>query len=307
MTGLRHDHALCGWRVASALPLPELPRWDGDDRSPDISVELNPSPGPFADAGADLSPFLIEPDGTSRFYVAGVAAYWIDPAGRRIVVAPETAAETDVRLFLLGTVFGILCYARGMAPLHAGAVRIGAGAVAVVGPSGVGKSTLAAALMQVGHPVMADDVTVVDAFAPEGPLVLPAYPRLKLCADAVKYFGFAPVDGGHSQIEPKKYHIPVHRHFCAAPSPLRAIFVLERGDGDNAPPRRLKGSAAAARLIGELYRPGLPARLGRSAQMLRAMAVLAGVPGGAWIIRHRHETGGLERSVADILALVSGG
>ena len=32
------DYVLCGWRVRSALPLPEVAPWRGDDRPPDVTI-----------------------------------------------------------------------------------------------------------------------------------------------------------------------------------------------------------------------------------------------------------------------------
>src|SRR5262249_54712900 len=69
-----------------------------------------------------------------------------------------TSDENEVRACLLGTAFGLLCYQRGMTPLHASAIDVADGCVAFVGKSGAGKSTLVAALARRGHQVIADDV-----------------------------------------------------------------------------------------------------------------------------------------------------
>ena len=83
---------------------------------------------------------------------------------------------------LLGPGLVVALAARGILCLHASAVTASRGAVAFVGESGRGKSTLAARLQRHGFGRLADDVLpleVADAAAP----VRPAFPQLKLPAD----------------------------------------------------------------------------------------------------------------------------
>ena len=67
-------------------------------------------------------------------------------------------APADVRLFLLGSVWGALALQRGLLPLHASAVGRGRTVHAFTGPPGAGKSTLAAALAARGYPLFTDDM-----------------------------------------------------------------------------------------------------------------------------------------------------
>lgn len=302
-TPLIHDHALCGWRVASALPLPDLLPWMGEDRATDITVELGRVPDRLEDATVDMPLLQVGGDGACRFAAPGVATYLIDSGGRRVVIDPvlELGAP-DIRVFLLGTVFGILCYRRGLLPLHASCVRIGDGAVALAGPSGMGKSTLAAALLRRGHAVLADDVTVIDAAAPGGPRVLPAFPRLKLWRDAMTRLDFQTEGLERSRPALDKFHLPVADGFCAQPLPLAAVFHLENGQtAERALPQRLTGPDAVARVGRNLYRNGLMMRLGLSDRVLPAIVTAAAVSGGTWSVAHGHDDGGLDYSVSGIL------
>ena len=71
--------------------------------------------------------------------------------GNQIVFAPESeASAADVPIFIMGTVFGILLHQRQQIVLHASAVEVNGKAIIFCGPSGEGKSTLAAALAQRG-------------------------------------------------------------------------------------------------------------------------------------------------------------
>src|SRR5207237_7475894 len=87
-----------------------------------------------------------------HFHVAG---------GCDVIVEPRGPLDTpEFRATLLGPVLGTLCHQHGRFPLHAACIRIGDRAIALSGHTGVGKSTLAAALVRRGHPLVADDVCV---------------------------------------------------------------------------------------------------------------------------------------------------
>src|SRR6185437_8241442 len=85
----------------------------------------------------------------------------------------------------MGPVQAILWHQRGLLPLHASAISVNGKAVALAGPSGVGKSTLAAALVG-NHAVLADDICIIDPS--DRPTMLPSTPRLRLWREALDHF-----------------------------------------------------------------------------------------------------------------------
>lgn len=297
------DRSLCGWRVASALPLPDLAPWQGDGRCPDLVIALGSVPARLDDIVVDQPLLQIAADGTCRFQVPEVATYLVDPGGQLVTIDPVLPPDApDIRAFLLSTIFGILCFRRGLLPLHASCVRVGDRAVALAGPSGMGKSTLAAALLQRGHAVLADDVTVLDLTAPEGVRVLPAFPRLKLWQDAAARLDISVHGMERSRMTLDKYHLPVAYAFCAEPLPLSAVLHLDAGEQPGRSLlRRLRGPEAAAWLGRDIYRAGLMRRLGLAGRMLPATVAVAGIDGGTWAVAHGHGPGGLERSIDGIL------
>ena len=92
--------------------------------------------------------------------------------GRTVRYETERGAdERDVRTLLLGTVWTVLGWQRGLLPLHASSVARGPDLHAFVGESGAGKSTLAAVLARHGCPLFTDDVLLLDpASFDAGPL-----------------------------------------------------------------------------------------------------------------------------------------
>lgn len=296
------DRWLCGWRVASTLPLPELLPWDGDDRAPDLTIDVGRVPETQEGPAVALPWLQVDSGGVCRIAIRGVATYRIDPDGRRVTIDPDRGrSAADIRVFLLGTVFAALCYRRGLLPLHASCVRIGGRAVALAGASGMGKSTLAAALMRRNHAVLADDVTVLETTAAGGPWVLPTFPRLRLRHDSMLRTGMPTDDADRGGPADDKYHLPIDTGFCAQPLPLAAVFHLEAaGDRTDRHPRRLRGAEAAARVGRDLHRNRMIAQLGMAQHVIPATATVARAPEGIWALRHGHDNGGLELSVGTI-------
>ena len=162
------------------LALPDLVPWVGSDRAPDIHIRLGAVPGRLGDVVHGNAFLQIAGDGTCRFEVPAVARYLIS-AGRHIVVEPQPNGDAaSVRLFLLGTVFALLCHQRGVLPVHASCMAIDGKAVAFLGEAAMGKSVLAAVLARDGHAILADDVSAVEWAADGTAMVLPGAPRLLL-------------------------------------------------------------------------------------------------------------------------------
>ena len=112
-----------------------------------------------------------------------------------------------------------------MATLHAAAVATEVGAVLLLGRSGIGKSSLAAALVERGYPLLADDVTGVMLDAGGRPVALPAFAHQKLWAHTLDKMKWRPRARAKVRRDMEKYWVRAERH-CATPLPVRAAFVL---------------------------------------------------------------------------------
>ena len=123
----------------------------------------------------------------------------------------------------------VLLQQRGVATLHAAAVATGAGAVLLLGRSGIGKSSLAAALVERGWALLADDVTGVIPDAGGRALALPGFSRQRLCAHVLDEMGWRGRARSRVRDGMEKYWTPAQRT-CAAPLPVRAAFVLAVAD-----------------------------------------------------------------------------
>jgi hypothetical protein len=110
----------------------------------------------------------------------------VQPALRRIdsYAGPHTPPDT-VRHLLLDQVLPLIAGAPDRLALHGSVVATGTGAIAFLGYSGLGKSTLAARLGRRGLPVLSDDCCLI-CRAPGGFEVVPSYPGVRLKPDAIE-------------------------------------------------------------------------------------------------------------------------
>jgi len=228
------DQWLCGWRVASRFDVPELLARVDDDGEPDLVIRVGRIFEHLVDGGRAESTLQITSQGACVLAVSGVAVFLIDATSHEVTIDPSPGADpSNVRAVLLGTVLGILCHRRELLPLHASCVEIDGVAVAFTGPSGIGKSTLAGAFAAAGHRVIADDVTVVDLIAANGPLVRPTFPRLKLRADSLSHLQLERSSFPEGPFEMQKYHMPIDRAFSRQPVRLAAVYHLGRPSAAN--------------------------------------------------------------------------
>lgn len=278
MNSMSDDHELCGWRVASEIALPELPRWSGDDRPADVTIAIGAMPA-RTDPNVVATP-MVRIDAAKRAWVnvPDVADYLVE-AGSRIVIAPRMAPDApDIRLFLFGTVFGMLCHQRGVLPIHASVVEIDGRAVAFAGPSGAGKSTLAAAFLRAGYRILSDDVAPVEVHA--AGMILPGIRRIRLWADSAEHADWPVQDEERCREGVEKFSRRLGGESGRSLAPAAIIHLRQRSSKLGGPRfHRLRGAVAAQELINQVYRWGALVGIeGRAAATLRATRVAGMFP-----------------------------
>jgi hypothetical protein len=167
-TGVLHDAA--GLTISATERIPGLPRATRE-KPPDLHIHLESRP-PWhlsdfhtfhTSSVVDSSGQPLVAVGRSDFgyhfkYADGTDA-WVAGDGDEIwcTSAPEATLD-DTATYLTGPILGFALRRRGALSLHASAVRVGAGALLMVGGHGRGKSTTAAALTRRGCALITDDV-----------------------------------------------------------------------------------------------------------------------------------------------------
>lgn len=182
------DYFVFGGCLRSELPFPELAEAHG--RTPDwtLSVgKLPPDDGAEVLSDAALSRTchvrLTRRGGALRYAHSCAGTFEVSADGRHIAFEPMfggdlNTARTDFVARIL-----LHCVDRGgVTWLHGSAVRIAGSALGFLGPSGVGKSTLALALSRAGADHICDDTLPVEVAA--RPMVWPSDHVIRLRGDS---------------------------------------------------------------------------------------------------------------------------
>jgi hypothetical protein len=171
-------------------------------------------------AGVDVFGHTAAPDAvTLRFPQVG--SFLVAPD--RIVASMDDPDDAPLlRNFVLGPAIGTLLHLRGGLVLHASCVMRNGQAVAFLGDSEWGKSTLAYACYLAGWQLMTDDILVVR----DNASVVPAFPRVKVWPASLRALGQDPDawPAVHSAID--KRDVRADRDFSGAAMPLTAVYVL---------------------------------------------------------------------------------
>jgi hypothetical protein len=184
--------------------------------------------------------------------------------------------------YLLGQVLSFALIKRGIDPLHSTAAVVDGEAVSFIGDCGYGKSSLGAAFLHAGYPLLTDDLLVVQK-EDQGFVAYPGPPRIKLFPEVVARFLGETTTGTQMNRETTKLIIPLNPHqSCLAAAPLRAIYVLqppsERSRVQNVSIGNLRPGEAQIALIANAFNTRIttPDRLTR--QFHQAARLAAGIP-----------------------------
>ncbi len=259
-----------GLKLRSQISLPELARAD-DGGADDVTLTL----GKVFQA-PDMGPRNVQIE-------AGPGGLYRVRNGKVIVAdLSESRSEAEARLVILGSVLAVLCCQRGLLPLHAATMRVGDSALAFMGASGIGKSTLVAGLLAQGHEVMGDDLCAISFTAETRPVVWPGVCRIKLWADSAQLLGLdvgvlAPLADGA-----EKLSLPLPSALRQEAVLLKQLCLLDPELRAASSPCTLHGAAAFAAIQSNVYRWEWLSALGygrllftRCAQLARSAEVLA--------------------------------
>jgi hypothetical protein len=212
-------YGLC---VESEIPLPELPVCD--DR-PVVTICQRPLAGTWLD-GYDGGDYVCgEVEGPLRFLVEG---------GERITLDydPGLVDESLVRTLLLGGLMATILRQRGFLVLHACGVAREGRAIAFVGDSGWGKSTLASFFCRHGFQLLSDDVLVID-LSGEAVRVVPGAPMVKLRPDAGQWLRADYDNLPNLHFESNKRLEDARTVYATEDAQLERLYILEGRGADH--------------------------------------------------------------------------
>lgn len=277
------DYSIFGGVLRSQLEFPELtpsvapsPRWSlvVSERPPQASglvvmgsEEVEPGIRvTLSRHGRDLR-LVFDDTGTFEISADGARIEWARPA------EPDMAS---VRKDVLGRVLAICLHQQGVVALHGSAVELAGVAIAFLAPKFHGKSTTAAALVDSGARLLADDVVAVSTASP--PSVLPSVPFIQLWKDSAARVAPASVAVPGDDAGPK-----LQRRWdgdaknAGAAAPLDAVYLLAPvppGAPAGIQRIRLSGVEGALALLGQ-SKVGNLLGVERRADLLQATSELA--------------------------------
>ncbi|PIB26851.1 hypothetical protein BFP76_10675 [Amylibacter kogurei] len=187
------------------------------------------------------------------FCASDELAYRVIGGSEILIARGKHVSNADVNLYLVGTGFGVLCLQRDLIPFHCSAVEHNGHAVAFSGESGVGKSTLAAALSQLGYGHVCDDVCIANPTLT--PMQVQPMPKgLKLWDDAAAQLNIA--QGTRVSADPDfhKSYVSVDRADHAGGLLFNRIYILDNDIASEFSVHELKGAEKHAELRRAIYR-----------------------------------------------------
>jgi len=162
-----------GLDVSSAIELPFLFEDGAEPTGRTLELRLADQPpewpGPAAIVCDQREPdesvsFRIESQPGRGYLIWGprYGRHFLSPDGRLSVTVPGQDARDCWRRMLIAQVLPFAAALQGLEVFHASAVATPLGAVALLGPSGVGKTSLAVELCRQGEEFLADDVLALE-------------------------------------------------------------------------------------------------------------------------------------------------
>lgn len=211
---------------------------------------------PFATVGTTADGYFIR--------VIGVGDFVVDRACTTVAVWSERTDEA-LEGILLNHIIAPSLQLRERLVLHGSAVSFGGTAAAFLGPSGVGKSTLAAAVTSAA--VIADDaVVILDDLR-----VAPTAAGFRLRHGAAEHFGIPSSARRHGRY-------PLRREVGRTSSSLRALFWVEPTHDDEPSLRELSMSDGLSTLLACVERIDLHDAALLGVEIDRLTRVLTHVP-----------------------------
>lgn len=229
----RHLYRIFGLVVASAFPLPVRTAIQSEEWvAVDVGVEIASVPPRLDDAthhgpcwSAAHRRFLLDLPETGRFLAVDGAHILVSPA-------PGVPIE-DVLVFVTGTMMAAIAYQRGAMLLHASAVVRNGRALLLCGQSGLGKSTLAAALCRAGCTFLSDDVSTIEQ-SDAVPVVDSDGRAMRLYPDSIARMALTGEVGAPVVTTMDKFHVapPVAWQRAETTAPLGGIYLLTDAKAD---------------------------------------------------------------------------
>jgi hypothetical protein len=226
--------------------------------------------------------YLYRASGVDVLHYTGVADYYLWP-DRIVCHQLASGVEASIELYLLGLVFCFWLEKRGRCVIHASAVSVDGRAAVFLATNAGGKTSLAASLVEDGHPMLTDDFLAMSVGS--GQVIgYPAFPQMRMWPDLATHFLGTAREFPRVLPGVDKRRVPVRSEgglgpFGDEPCPLERLYLPERrppGErGDKISFQPVTPRDAVVELIRESFLTRILEMTGLHEERFRALARVA--------------------------------
>ena len=254
LSKMSFNYTIYGLNVESDLEIPEAYK-QTDRCQNDVCVVIGDIPQDIQKIITDGNiegNFMYKGSDFFIFRVADVADYLVYPSKIYIRLF-DNANENDVKVFLLGTGFGLCMILRNNIAIHGGAVCRNNTGIIVTGESGCGKSTITNNLLMNGWKFIADDVCSI-TIKENGAHINMAYPQLKLCRDAAINMGYDLESLIYIDEDRDKFAVRLKEGYLPEGADFSKLFEITLTEADSVSYAKLEGLQKLQILTRNIFR-----------------------------------------------------
>lgn len=265
----KYSYLAFGIRIDSEIMLPDL--LPADSGEAEVCICYGDDIYQFDKHNTDQDRLVVY-DETVILYILNTAAYGIINCEKIVVQLHEQADMRDVRLYLIGTVMGVLLMQRGRLPIHGSLVVVDGYGQIFAGAPGAGKSTMAAALYKQGYAVLADDMFTISCDENGAIWAQPGYSRQKLCEDSAEMLGFDTSELERLSGDWNKCAVSVTEGFSNSPVRISAFYEIVKTSCDEVSIMPLTGMGKLVTIMENVYGASLLSYFKQSAAIFKKCA-----------------------------------
>jgi len=238
-------YAAFGLIIDSPIEIPELVPCED---SPDVQISLGLVP--YDDHQTSIT-YVISQN-KFAFKINDLAKFLVRN-GNEIIIEPLPSADFQtLRVYLLGTAFGVLLIQRCLVPIHGSAIEINSKAVILTGNCGAGKSTLASWFLKSGFNYLSDDISVI-SMENNIPFVSSSFEQRRVNLDSALMLGFDVESLTPACSHDEKFIIKTPHQFISNPIHLSSIIQIEEASISEVTIEKIKGIKKIHTIVENVY------------------------------------------------------